>query len=177
MKSNTEKSTFRIISLSLLTTIYILLIKPLSLNILTVRIGFGFLPMAFIGAIYGPFWCAVACGVGDIIGGFVFPTGPYFPGFTLSAVLTGLVYGFAFKNHKINMRNTLVAALIVTIFINLFLDTYWLYLLYDQGVAAMLPARLIKCGIMFALQLLLIPLIWNKFMIKIPSIKEYISEK
>ncbi|MGL4484288.1 MAG: folate family ECF transporter S component, partial [Anaerovoracaceae bacterium] len=99
-KNKTQKLVF----LGILIAINVLLSKPLSINLPTIRIGFGFLPMAFMGKIYGPIWSGVACAIADLIGAFLFPTGPFFPGFTLSAFLTGLTFGVVFQNRKADYK-------------------------------------------------------------------------
>ena len=64
---------------------------PLGSNL---RIGLTFLPVVCAAIIFGPIEAAIVGGLGDMLGAFLFPTGPFFPGFTLTAVLTGLIHGF-----------------------------------------------------------------------------------
>ena len=146
-----------------LITIEIILTRFCSINLPIVRIGFGFLPVALCGIIFGPLWAGVCYSIGDLLGAVIFPTGPYFPGFTLTAFLTGLVYGLIFHKKQISWKRALSAAFIVCIFLNLCLDTYWLQILYGQGIIAMLPGRLIKVGIMIPLQTFLICFIWGRY--------------
>ena len=40
-----------------------------------------------------PISAGVAYAIGDILGMMIFPSGSYFPGFTLTAFLTGVIYG------------------------------------------------------------------------------------
>ena len=53
--------------------------------------NFGFVPIALAGALMGPIPAAVVGGLGDFLGAHLFPAGAYFPGFTLTNVLVGLV--------------------------------------------------------------------------------------
>lgn len=165
MKQNSNVA--RLIILGLFIALEIILTRFLSINTPIVRIGFGFLPIAMLGIMYGPVWAAVAYAIGDLIGIMLFPSGPFFPGFTLSAVLTGLTYGFILHKKPISWKRVFLAAAIVCLGINLVLDTLWLYILMDKAVIGMLPARIIKVSVMLVVQTLTIPLVWNKYLKKV----------
>lgn len=57
------------------------------------RIGFGFLAIAMVALLFGPVLAMTAGGLSDIISFLMNPVGAYFPGFTISAILSGLIYG------------------------------------------------------------------------------------
>jgi ECF transporter S component (folate family) len=145
----------------------IILTRFLSINTPIVRIGFGFLPVAMIGILYGPLWAGLAYALGDVLGMLLFPAGPYFPGFTLTAFLTGLVYGYFLYNKPINWKRVLIPVSIVVLILNLCLDTFWLHILMGNAVIALLPARLLKCAIMLPVQLILIQAVWHRLLNKI----------
>jgi ECF transporter S component (folate family) len=110
---------------------------------------------------YGPLWSATAYAIGDIIGTLLFPTGPYFPGFTLTAFLTGLTFGFFLYKKDVTWKRVLPASLIVCIILNLGLDTLWIYIIMGDGVWGIMPARIIKAAVMVPLHTALIPLMWK----------------
>lgn len=151
-----------LVTIAFLMTIEIILTRFCSINTPIFRIGFGFLPVALIGIIYGPLWAGFCYAAGDVLGLFVFPTGPYFPGFTLTAFLTGLVYGVILWRKPITWKRTFLSALIVCGILNLCLDTLWLQILYGQGIIAMLPGRLIKVAVMIPTQTFLIRFVWDR---------------
>ena len=165
MKQNSNVT--RLIILGLFIALEIILTRFLSIHTPIVRIGFGFLPIAMLGIMYGPLWAAAAYTIGDLIGIMLFPSGPFFPGFTLSAALTGLTYGIILYKKPITWKRVLIAAAIVCLGINLILDTLWLYILMDTAVIGMLPARVIKVSVMLVVQTLTIPLIWNRYLKKV----------
>ena len=165
MKQNSNVT--RLIILGLFIALEIILTRFLSIHTPIVRIGFGFLPIAMLGIMYGPVWAAAAYAIGDLIGIMLFPSGPFFPGFTLSAALTGLTYGIILYKKPITWKRVLIAAAIVCLGINLILDTLWLYILMDTAVIGMLPARVIKVSVMLVVQTLTIPLIWNRYLKKV----------
>ena len=80
----------KLIQISLLIAIEVILTRFCSINTPIVRIGFGFLPIAIIAMMYGPLSAGISYAIGDILGMMLFPTGSFFPGFTLTAFLTPL---------------------------------------------------------------------------------------
>lgn len=167
LKLNTKD----LIIIAFFIALEIILTRFLSINTPIVRIGFGFLPVAMVGILYGPLWAGLSYALGDILGALLFPIGPYFPGFTVTALLTGLVYGYFLHNKPINWKSALVPVSIVVLILNLCLDTLWLYILMDNAVVALLPARLLKCAIMLPVQLILIQAVWHRLLNKIPFIQ------
>lgn len=159
-------NTLKISNLGLLIALQVLLSHFLSINTPVVRIGFGFLPLAIIGMIYGPISAGVCAIISDILGWALFPTGAYFPGFTLTAFLTAFSYGtFLYKKDK-SLKRILIPVLIVCILLNLILDTFWLTLLLGKGYMALLPTRVLKSIIMIPVQLFTISIIWDRLIIK-----------
>jgi ECF transporter S component (folate family) len=148
--------------IALLIALNVILTHPLSLNTETLRIGIGYLPIAIAAAAYGPAWSVVTAVIGDVIGALLFPSGPFFPGFTLSALLTGLIFGLLLNRKKISWKTMLLPATIVSLAVNLCLDTYWLYYMYGVSVVGMLPMRIVKACIMIVIMAVLTPLVWNR---------------
>ena len=154
-----------IITMALLIAIEVVLTRFLSFNTQFLRIGFGFLPVAVMGMLYGPLWAGIGYAIGDVLGMLIFPSGPYFPGFTLSAFLTGLVYGLLLCKKEVTWQRALIASLIISVFINLGLDTLWLSILYGKAYIPILVGRLIKFPLAVAIQTVLIPVVY-KFVVK-----------
>jgi ECF transporter S component (folate family) len=128
------------------------------------RISLGFLPIAAAGMLLGPILAAAAGGLGDVIGFFLFPSGSYFPGFTITAMVTGAIYGlflsgqykhFDFKSKSAWVR-TLLAELVITLLCYIVLNTLWLAILQGKAYLAILPARLIKNIAQYPVNVLLI---------------------
>ena len=67
----------------------VLLTRVLAFNTPVMKIGLGFVAIAVCGAVYGPVAGAICGALGDIIGSLLFPTGAYFPVFTLTATGAG----------------------------------------------------------------------------------------
>jgi ECF transporter S component (folate family) len=167
-----NNKTVKLVTIAFFIAMEIILTRYLSVDVAGIaRIGFGFLPVAMIAIIYGPLWAGGAYALGDILGMLVFPKGAYFPGFTLTAFLTGIVFGLVLYKKEITWKRTLIASLIVVLCLNLCMDTYWLHILMGQGFLAMLPLRITKCVFEIPVQVILIPLVWNKVFKKIPVVR------
>lgn len=131
--------------IALLMALDIVLTRFIAIQTPIVRISFGFLPSAMIGMLFGPLAAGVAGALADLAGTFLFGSGGlFFPGFTLSAFLGGLIYGvFLYKKPKSLLRISL-AVIVITVVVNLGLNTLWVYILTEQAVVAFFPARLVQ---------------------------------
>ncbi len=126
-----------------------------------IRVSFGFVPQAFASMLFGPLIGGVGSTAGDILGMLIAPSGPYFAGFTLSAFLTGAIYGLFLYNKPKSLLRITLAVLCVTVFIDIGLNTYWLTILLGKGYMALLPARVIKCAVMLPVQTIVISFLWK----------------
>ena len=117
-----------------------------------VRFSFGFLPLALYGALAGPWRAALVAAAADLIGVSLFGTGAFFPGFTLSALLVGAVYGASFHRRQLTVWRVALTFLFVDTAVHLVLNTLWLYLLYGKGVAALLASRVPKIVLCYPLR-------------------------
>ena len=81
---------------------------------------------------------------GDILKFLIKPTGPYFFGYTLNAILGPVIYGIFFYHRPIQLGRVVAAKITVALLVNLLLGTWWLTILYGKGFLAILPARFIK---------------------------------
>lgn len=165
-----KSATSRLVIMAFLIAMEIILTRFCSINTPILRIGFGFLPVAMMGIMFGPVWAAAGYAIGDLLGMLIFPSGAYFPGFTLTAFLTGLVFGLFLHNREITWKRVLPSSLIIILGCNLILDTLWLSILMGDGFIALLPTRIFKCAVMLPIHLILIPLVWNKIVSRIPLV-------
>ena len=122
------------------------------------RIGFAFVALAIGGMLFGPLSAGLIGAIGDILGMMLFPTGPYFPGFTLTAFLTGAVFGL-FLHRQQRPLQIVGAVAINQIALSLFLQTLWISMTYGASYRALLPTRLAQCVIMIPVQLAVLFLI------------------
>jgi ECF transporter S component (folate family) len=123
------------------------------------KIGFGFLPIAVCAIMYGPLWAAAAGALADIIGAVLFPIGPFFFGFTVSAALTGAVFGLFLYKRRGNWGRIAGAVSINCLGISLLLSTFWLTVLSGSSFLALLPTRVVQNLIMIPVQFIALRLI------------------
>lgn len=108
------------------------------------KIGFGTVVNQFVYYLFGPVAGAVYGGVLDIVKYVVKPSGAFFPGFTLDAVIGGILYGMVLYHKPLTYRRALWANLLVALVCNVFLNTLWLSMMSGKAIVALLPMRLVK---------------------------------
>ena len=127
-----KKSVFSIETITvtaMLVALQIVLGNLLQVPLLGKQYNFGFVPIALAGALMGPIPAAIVGGLGDLIGAHLFPAGAYFPGFTLTNVLVGLVCGCFLHGRKPSWLRCAAAVVISLAGLNLFLNSLWLHML------------------------------------------------
>ena len=163
-------STKMLVTLALLIAMEIVLNRFLSVNAWNLKIGFSFLPIVIAAMLFGPVHAAIVGGLGDFIGALLFPIGAYFPGFTLTAVLMGLVWGFLLHK-KQSIPNIIISVGINQFILGLCLNTYWISVLYGSEYGPLFFTRILQAVILFVVQVVIIYAI-NNF---IPRLKEYVN--
>lgn len=137
----------------------IILSRFLSLSLPFVKIGFAFIPIAVAARMLGTAEAVTVAMLGDFLGAILFPIGPYFPGFTLTAGLRGLSNALFF--HKTANLPRIAASVAVNEVIgSILLNTLWISMLYGSPFLTLLPTRLLQSAVMVAVQ---IPLLWVLF--------------
>ena len=116
------------------------------------KIGFSFIANELTAMLFGPVVGGIMGGIADIIKYLLKPTGPFFFGFTFNAILGAVIYGVMLYKKPISFKRILASKIVVAIVVNVFLNTYWLSMLYGNAFMAILPPRLIKQIIMVPIQ-------------------------
>ncbi len=162
-----QKRIQTLVFMGLFLSLEIILTRFLSIQTPIVRIGFTFLPIALSAMMFGPWISGVTAALADVLGMMLFSSGmPFFPGFTASAFLTGVIYGiFLYKKQK-NLKNISLAVLLVSVVITLGLDTLWLWMLTGDGILVLLPARILKFIVMVPVQIMMIQTIWRYVLLR-----------
>lgn len=151
-----KKHLKTMVFVALLVAVEVVLSRFVSIPTQFVKIGFAFVPLALCGMCFGPWWAALCGGLADFLGAILFPIGPYFPGFTLSNALVGLVFGLCLYKRYSGWKHIAVAVGINNFVISLFLSTYWLHLLYGSPYLGLLPVRLAQNCVMVVLEFVVI---------------------
>ncbi|MBL4935693.1 folate family ECF transporter S component [Clostridium sp. YIM B02515] len=153
--------TRKIILMGLFIAIDIVLTRFLSIQTPIVRISFDFLPIALAAIMFGPLIGGTTAAIADLIGMMLFPKGAYFPGFTLSAFLTGAIYGIFLYKKTLSTIRVSISVLTIKLFIDLGLNTLWLHILLNKAVFAILPTRIISNAVMLPIQVIVICIVYK----------------
>ncbi len=151
MNTNAKRITFT----AVLTALEIILSRFLSINAWNIKIGFNFIPVVLAALLLGPVWAGLVAALGDIIGAILFPIGAYFPGFTISAFMTGIIFGL-FLFEKQTVLRTVIAVLINQLIISLLVNSAWICVVYGSPYLPLIPARLVQCAILIPVQIIVI---------------------
>lgn len=141
--------------LSVLIAMEIVLSRFLSIHTWNTKIGFSFVPVVMAAMLFGAMEAGVVAAFGDIIGAMMFPVGAYFPGFTLTAFLNGVVYAILLKK-KQSLGKIILAVLIVQITGSLLLNTYWISVLYGSPYWPLFFTRIYQTLVMSFVQVAVI---------------------
>lgn len=147
----------KLILAGLLLATTIVLNRFLSIKTPILVISFSYIPIMLSAVMLGPWYTMLIAGFADLIGALLFPFGAYFVGYTISAVISGLIYGLflyrkkEFSNKSFILR-LILSTLIVLIVCNCLLNTIWIYITTKEALFAILPTRLLKQLIMLPIQ-------------------------
>lgn len=108
------------------------------------RIGFSGLANELAAFLFGPVVGGLMGGVGDILKYIMKPTGAFFFGWTLNAILGPMIYGIMLYHRPINLKRIFAAKILVALIVNLLLGTLWLSIMYGKAFFLLLPARAVK---------------------------------
>lgn len=127
-----------------------------------IELRFQSFPIAISGALFGPVIGAIVGIISDVGGYFAKPTGAFFPGFTLSSAITGIIFGLIIKikaSNKELIVRTFIAMLLNTIITGLLLNTLWLSMLYGNPFSVVFLVRIPKELIMLPINTVILYII------------------
>lgn len=139
------------------------------------RLSLGIVPIAMAGAILGPVYGGIVGALADIMGAILFPQGAYFPGFTATAFVQGLIPGLiihkAFISNQTDKKKLVIlvaVSMILTVLIaSLGMNTLWLSILFKKGFLVMLPSRVLTSTIVGFINTIVLGIMLNMLKDKI----------
>ena len=163
-KSKKQTALFKIILTALLIALNLVLERIIpSYKIWNQDISFGFIAIAFAAAFLGMPYAVAVAGIGDLVGSLLFPFGAYFPGFTVTNCVYGLILAeFLYKNAT--PLKIVICVLLNKTVCSLVLNTLWISLLYRGGIDAffiVLVPRLVGTAISAAIELVILMLVFS----------------
>jgi len=147
--------TRELVFMALLVSLNIILTRVASIRLSiggvdVIRIGFGGFPVILAGIMFGPAAGGIVGAVGDIVGYYINPMGPYMPHFTLTAALTGIIPAMILMPVKKSIPSywqLLLAVGIGQAITSIILVPYFLQTLFKIPMAATLPGRIIELAV------------------------------
>ena len=128
----------------------------------SLKIYFSFVVVSLGCACYGPL---VGMGVGAVIDtlGFLLSSygEPYFPGYLITAMLSGLIYGVMLYQRKPTIPRLIVTRLLINYGSNVLLGSVWKAMLYGKGYLYYLSTGMVKNTIMIPIEVALMWLALN----------------
>lgn len=112
-----------------------------------IKIGFSTIPNQIAACLFGPATAAIFGGTLDILKFITSPDTGYFPGFTLSGIIAGFIYGIFYYKKNPGFIKVLAATFLVNVIVNIGLNTLWLAIMYNYDgmkYLTVLQARAVK---------------------------------
>ncbi|KRN02203.1 hypothetical protein FD13_GL002076 [Levilactobacillus senmaizukei DSM 21775 = NBRC 103853] len=156
--------TLSMVTLGMLMALQLVLSR-FSVGSNLIKVSFTFLIVALIAKWYGPWWGMMTAVVVDVVGTLI-SGGPYFVGFTVSAVLGSLTYALFLYGKPVTWVRVILASVVIAVVVNAILNTWWVTIMYHTPFWSLLPARVIKQLIVTPLQIVLVYWLLNSQMIK-----------
>ena len=120
------------------------------------NIFFGYFVNSLGAAIYGPVVALLSGFATDVLGYFVHPTSPFFPGYVLSTMLGSFFYALFFYRARITVVRVILAKLSVNLLVNVGLGALWSAIQFSKGYYYYLVKSLMKNLGMLPLEVLLL---------------------
>ncbi len=151
--SDPVPNTKKLIVSAQLLALDVVLTRLLAINTPLMKIGLGFAAVALCAILYGPWWAALVAALGDLVGALLFPTGAFFPGFTLTAACTGFIFGLCLYRRGKSLLWPILAAVLNVVLVSFLLNTAMISYISGTPYATLLKARAVQLAVMLPVQL------------------------
>ena len=145
-------NTKKLIVSAQLLALDVVLARLLAINTPVMKIGLGFAAVALCAILYGPWWAALVAALGDLVGALLFPTGAFFPGFTLTAACTGLLYGLCLYRRDRSLLWPVLAAVLNVVLVSYLANTAMISYISGTPYTTLLKARAVQLAVMLPVQ-------------------------
>ena len=171
----------KIVLAGIFLALLIVLSRFLSIKTPILKISFAYVPVYLAGIILGPTFSTIIEGLGDLVGATLFPMGPFFIGYTISAVINGFIYGaLLHKRFKADISDKnfiirlVIASFLQLILIDGILNTIWISITGGKSFWVLVPVRMTKELIMIPIQVISIFLLEKALR---PAINRFLKDK
>ena len=144
----------------------VVLTRLLAINTPVMKIGLGFAAVALCAILYGPWWAALVAALGDLVGALFFPTGAFFPGFTLTAACTGFIFGLCLYRRGKSLLWPILAAVLNVVLVSYLANTAMISYISGTPYATLLKARAVQLAVMLPVQIIVLVFLSRSSIIK-----------
>lgn len=152
---NRQLRIVEVCSMGMLTALSIVATRVLGIQYgQFLRLSFGGVPIILAGIMFGPVPGAMVGTAADLIGFMLNPMGgAYFPGFTLTSALTGVIPPLVLRlfSGPRTAAKLFGAVAVTQVVTNVCLNSWWLYIMFGPAMWARFPIRVANQGIMIPL--------------------------
>ena len=162
------KSTRNLVICAMMAALSIILMSTTSFYITPhIKIGFSGLPNRLVDFMFGPVVGAIFGGVMDVLKFLMKPDGGFFFGYTLTAIVSGFIYGLFYyklqikkplktnvtgvklviawiKANALSILLIFIANALIKVLCNIGLNTLWSSMTTGKAFLAILPTRILK---------------------------------
>ena len=153
-----EFRNVRVLAFSGLVCAMAIVLESLPIYLLgpSLKIYFSFLVVSLGCMCYGPLVGMAVGAIIDSVGFLLAGYGePYFPGYMVTALLSGLIYGVALYRRKPTLLRIIAVRLLINYGSNVLLGSVWKAMLYGKGYLYYASTGLVKNTIMLPLEVFL----------------------
>lgn len=153
-----EFRNVRVLALSGLVCAMAIVLESMPIYLLgpSLKIYFSYLVVSLGCMCYGPLVGMAVGGVIDSVGFLLAGYGePYFPGYLITAILSGLIYGVMLYRRKPTVPRLLVTRFIINYGSNVLLGSVWKAMLYGKGYLYYVSTGLVKNTVLLPLEVFL----------------------
>lgn len=133
------------------------------------HIGISYLIVSIEAIILGPAAGMVTAFVTDIVSFILMPDGPFFMGYTLTAMLGIFIYSCFFYEKQVTIWRIIAAKTINNYLVNVLLGSLWTAILYSKGYYYYFMKSLVKNTIMLPMEIVIL---YSMFQITLPFLEK-----
>ncbi len=162
-KKSSQQQIFTLCCIALLCAMQVVLARFLVIPISSsLRISFSFIPVVIAARRFGVMGGVLVYGLGDLIGAFAFPTtGGFLPGFTVTAAVSGLIFGLFLQKKGGNLR-IILSVVTSQLVCSLLMNSLWLHHYYGMQLMPLLASRAVQCLVVGAVEIVFMVLFLEK---------------
>ena len=169
--TNTMVKAAFLTAISIVLTRFVYFMVPI-VGVSAIRVTFGAIPIKIAGFLFGPLVGGLSGAAADMLGYLINSQGgAYHPGFTISSILGGIIpglFGVYFRRYPKNgepftLPRVALTGAVITVFVSIILNTFWLSQLLGKGFIILLPPRILSSVLNGAVQVVITTYLLKRF--------------